>query len=586
MNLALLIGASLLLQAGVESPAGPGWTGEYAGLKVLNNFVTELLSTPLKGPAGQTFLNPRDGWVFLAVSGVDRAPRAVLDGAADPLVWRRNPETGAFEAMQRLAKGKHVVGTEVGDGAHLTVRTMPEIAFCYYPSGRHITAYEPYDWPYVGRYVLPHVNTLIARNDVPQDEFEQWLREGRQWIANASLPGLSSKEAPSADGVYSVWAKNAGAAAPGFGGLIVDEFLGASEGHYRAWGDAVRRLHETPGFRNRTFYAWCGDLHRNEPSLAFSRLLTELGHRFSWERYLREVPTPEDASKLIERSLKSPFLEWREAMPGVERNVVMCLGYLSAPPETLNANPGVDYHVFMDMQFQYLATDPAFQGLYGIMEYMAAYADEESIRWAHKLCRHYCIEGRRTRFTDAPYILPHLMNPDFENGLDGWRVKPAEDGSVDGKQMKGFSSLEGRYPRTRRGDEFCWMRRSAAGPNIIRQTIRALEPGRAYSLKLISADLKQLDVEKMLTLDIDVGGAERLSSYEFQFPYPSCYSHEVDPYNRENPAHLNFHRVVFRPAAATVELTISDWATPTEPGGPLGQETVFNFAEVQPFLEP
>ncbi len=32
-------------------------------------------------------------------------------------------------------------------------------------------------------------------------------------------------------------------------------------------------------------------------------------------------------------------------------------------------------------------------------------------------------------------------------------------------------------------------------------------------------------------------------------------------------------------------LTVSDWATDTQPGGPLGQELIYNFIEVQPYLE-
>ena len=110
-------------------------------------------------------------------------------GGEDPL-----PELGP--------EGEHRIEVEVGLSARLDVRTMPEIAFCYYPSSRHITAFPPYDWEYVGRYVLPHVNTLITRSKVPQNEFEQWLGEGRQWISNAGLPGLTSKEAPAADDVY------------------------------------------------------------------------------------------------------------------------------------------------------------------------------------------------------------------------------------------------------------------------------------------------------------------------------------------------------------------------------------------------
>jgi len=595
--------AGVVASLDVEWDASPSWPGKYASLKVFNNFVSELLSVRVGGntdsPDSETrsaqspfaFVNPRKGWVFFSVSydhkNVARpAPRAVLDDRPGLVRWRPNPDTGAFEAMQLLDEGEHQIQVQVLSPARLDVRTMPEIAFCYYPSSRHITAFPPYDWEYVERYVLPHVNTLITRSEVPQNEFDQWLSEGRQWISNAGLPGLTSKEAPAADDVYNYWASNPGVTEPGFGGIMVDEFLSSGVDHYNAWGEGVRRLNATPGFRGKTFYAWCGDLFKQQPSLEFSRLLTELGYRFSWEKYLREEPTPDRARRLMLREMQRPFAQWKKAMPGVERHIVMCLGYLCAPPETLNLDPGVDYHVFLDMQFQTLATEPTFWGLYGIMEYMAAYADEESIRWAHKLFRHYCIEGNSTRLINDPYVLPHLKNPDFASGFEGWRVESAEEGSVDIGRMEGFSWLQGRYPKTASGDRFCWMKRSAKGPNRVRQIIRSLEPGRLYSLKLISADLTELDKKQTLALTTDIERAERLDEYCFQFTYPSCYSHEVEPYNRNHPAYFNFHRVVFRPTARTAELAISDWAAPSDPGGPVGQETAFNFVEVQPFLEP
>ena len=151
--------------------------------------------------------------------------------------------------------------------------------------------------------------------------------------------------------------------------------------------------------------------------------------------------------------------------------------------------------------------------------------------------------------------------------------------------MNKFSWLEGRYPETRQGDTFCWMKRSAKQPNRVSQTIKALEPGRLYSIKLISADLQHLDRAEKLPLSITVSDAEILPGHSFQFVYPSSYSHEVPPYTKDHPAHFNFHRLVFRTNSTTADLAITDWASPTERGGPEGQETVFNFVEVQPFVD-
>lgn len=575
--------AGVSVSTEISCASESSWPEPYASLRVLNNFVTELLiaTVPENEKQRLSFSNPRDGWVFIAAeAGGGDAPHAVLNDSETALVWRVNPETDAFEAMQRLPEGSHRITITASHPARLIVRTMPEIAFCYYPSGRHISVFPEYNWTYMDRHALPHVNTLIASTIVPPAEFDQWRLEGRQWISNSSLPGLNSKEAPSSDEVFQIWAANPGVTNPGFAGMIVDEFLESSVAHYQAWGDAVQRLDALPGFQGKKFYAWCGDIFRLAPSLEFSRMLMKHGHRFAWEIYQCEEPTADEAKRVFLREVAHTFKEWRTKLPGIERHMVLCLGYLSAPPESLNRDPAVDYHVFLDLQFQILANDPAFQGIYGIMEYMAAYADEESLRWAHRLFRHYCIEGRCSPLSADPFALPHLRNPDFDEGLSGWQVEPAEPGRIGIQSMKGFSWLEGRYPRTSKGDQFCCMKSSAKGPNRVRQEIRGLTPGRLYSVKLLSADIRRLDQSQILPLNVSVEGAEALPEFGFQFPYPSCYSHEVKPYTRDHPAWFNLHRLVFRATADVAELVIADIQKAE------GHVIGFNFVEVQPFHAP
>lgn len=69
--------------------------------------------------------------------------------------------------------------------------------------------------------------------------------------------------------------------------------------------------------------------------------------------------------------------------------------------------------------------------------------------------------------------------------------------------------------------------------------------------------------------------------------------HSALGYNpKSNPAWFDFHLKVFRAKATTATLTISDWASDpstgsgqAEPGGPIGQELIYNFIEVMPYLE-
>ncbi len=576
----------------VTWPTEFAWSGEYKDLRVLNNFVTELLNVPAVSGDGaeHSFPNPRKGWVFLSMTGAGN-PTALLDDRTDELVWRVNPESQAREAMQFLAEGRHRLRVKGGNGMRLEVRAVPEIAFCYYPASPHISAYGSYDWPYMTRYILSHVNAIVTREASSLDEFQQWRKEGRIWIANSSLPGLSSPQAPSADDVYKKWAENPVVTKPGYAGMMVDEFIEASPGHYAAWTEALKRLHENPGFAGKTFYAWCGTMWDEEPSLEMARVLMKLGHKFSWEQYLHEEPTLDEARRQFYTDTQINFGKWKAALPGVEQSMVICLGYLCAPPETQNLNPAVDYQVFLDMQFRLLATEPTYGGLFGLMEYQSNYADEESMRYAHKLFRHYCIEGKREPFNNDPYVLSHIENPDFADGLNGWKTDPAENDTIAARDMKGFSWLQGRYPRTSEGDKFCWMKRSQKKPNRVMQTIKGLDPKRLYSVKLIAADLGELGKKQETALAIDIDGAEIVKDYGFRCMFPSLYGHKVGPYSEDHPAYFTFYRLVFRPKAATAELAISDWASALEAsgpgaGGPEGQETAFNFVEVQPFHAP
>jgi len=212
------------------------------------------------------------------------------------------------------------------------------------------------------------------------------------------------------------------------------------------------------------------------------------------------------------------------------------------------------------------------------------------VRWAGRLFRHYCIEGKTEPLTSDPYILPHLTNPDFADDTTGWTVQAAEDGSMRTDTFAGYGWLEGRYPRTNRGDTFLLMRRSADGPNSVSQEIKQLTPGRLYSLKAITSDYQDLINEVSRkdenAVSISIEGVEMLEGPKpaFQFTFPNCYAHILGKFNAKYPYFMNYHWRVFRAKGETAQLTISDWADPKEPGGPIGQETMLNFIEVQPYI--
>ncbi len=574
-------------------PSEPKWPAPYNDLKIRNNFVTEILEchVPGKGELRTEFLNPRDGWVFFSVAesaNDNMDARLVIDRHSDPLVLRKNPQSGAAEAMQFLPEGIHRLHASNCPGADLSIRTVPEMVYSQHPSGPHLKPYGVYDWDYLTKYVLSNVNTLVTSGSVNEAEAQQWAAESRKWLVHGTLPGLGHDEAAGIEDVYQTWVANPGVTNPNFHGIIVDEFLNASREHYASWLGGYEKVRAHENFNGKHFYAYCTAIFQQPGSTAipFGQALMKQGEFFALERYMPEKPTEKEAHKFLLDHLQTAVSQSQRQIPGWERNLIMCLGYLSAPPETLNIYPHVDYKVYMDMQFQFLATDPTFWRLYGMMEYLSSYADEEDIRWAHRLFRHYCIEGNTELLSRDPYILPHLKNPDFADGTSDWEVESALPDSVRTDSMEGFSWLQGRYPDTPVGDNFVVLVRDASKPNQLRQKIRKLQPGRLYSVKFISADLNNLADNNPIMLNVALKDTEIIEPYCFQFAYPSCYSHELGPYNRSHPAWMNYHRFVFRPKRRSSEITISDWAGGDNPGGAIGQNTAINFIEIQPFLEP
>src|SRR5205807_3108881 len=113
--------------------------------------------------------------------------------------------------------------------------------------------------------------------------------------------------------------------------------------------------------------------------------------------------------------------------------------------------------------------------------------------------RHYAIEGNTALLTRDPLFLTHIRNADFEKGLEGWTVQPAEDGTIRAGSFPRYGRIEGRYMGLGRpadpehiGDTFLLMKRSEKGPNTFSQTIKDLEPGRLYSMKMFTCDYNDL----------------------------------------------------------------------------------------------
>jgi len=568
-------------------------------MKVLNNLVTELVNVTAfpKQPYNEwRFVNPRDGWVFISSEADVKGEGGIwiaLDTASrdEAVIVHRAGTPARSEAIRYLSAGEHklrVWSEGKPELKSLVVRAVPELIFCKFQYDPHIPEYGPYDWDFLRKYVLPNVNTIVGSGAQEHRPFvEEWKRRGGRWIVE--VPATPYFRGWDADEAYRYWSESPGFEDPLLDGIIVDEFGGGDDPRYPPITESIRRIRQDERFRDKVFYPYCGSMYGSKLSGEFIKAIIDSGYRFAWERYLREQPDEETAAEFLRRTLSQEMEGWRKSLPECAQHMILCLGYLVIT-ESLNVDPRVDYKVWMDMQFHHLATDPAFSGLYGLMEYTSGYADEETVRWAARLYRHYALEGRTELLSKRygfKYRLDHIRNPDFDEDLAGWTVNAAEEGSIAVKSMEGYSWLQGRYPRTHLGDTFLWMKRNNRRPNIIFQEIKNLRPGQLYSMKMITADYKDLregrSVRRKHAISIRIDGVELIPERCFQSVIPNNYAHRLGPFTDKHKFWFNYHWRVFRAKAPSARLTISDWTSDSEPGGPIGQELILNFIEVQPY---
>ena len=344
---------------------------------------------------------------------------------------------------------------------------------------------------------------------------------------------------------------------PGQGKLWLDDIRIEDAGA----GATGRNLVVNPGFENG-WAGWMESIHKFRP---FLDAVIAKGHKFAPEFYMDEQATEEAARSRIESRLVETMQAWRKHYAGIERHLLITFSAGNSALRYSNDKfPNVSYKVLLDMQFHALANEPAFEDLWGAGFWSGHYIDEELMRWYAALFRHYLIEGRRERLSQDPYILQHLDNPGFEEGAKGWSFQPGAGGSVEVVQVKNMPQNGGRqkYCPVPEGKHVLRTRRTAAARNVISQTIKNLEPGRLYSLKLYRTDPGYSN--RPIPVSIVVQGAQLQDTKM------------LDHVWQKGKIYWNYHCRVFRAKSAEARLSIADAA----PG-----DVFWDFVQVEPYLE-
>ncbi len=585
-----------------------------------NNLVAELLqATAIPGPSAEfTFTRATDGWVFVAARSQGAGTATVtLDPAArsDAVIVHDAKDGPRAEAVRYVAKGEHRLRVECTGSCRvvqLVVRAIPELIHCGLGFDPAIKSYGRYDLTFLKNDILPNVTTLIVPHTItlPQPVIDGWHRQGKRFVAEVGIDGRGQ----TAEDHFKYWTGFLDRS-PFLDGIIVNEFIvnnpsppgtavsperqarvDRERQRHRVYEEAIRKLRADARYKDKSFYAYVGGsgkkLNREMVGPTFFRTLIDTDCRIALERYLHEMSSEKGSRDALE-TFAGGIADWEAKEPGVKKQMVITFGLFSMPPGGLNKLPNVDYHVWMDQQMNVVANHPLLTGIGGLEWWTSLQADEETVRFVGRLYRHYAIEGRTDRLTRDPLFMSHLRNADFEHGLDGWTVQAAEAGSVEARSFPRYGRIEGRFMGLGRppdpehiGDTFLWMKRSAKGPNTFSQTVKDLEPGRLYSMKMFSCDYQDLVNPKAKTRDEATPflGRVTLEGVEVDSKRSLTEMYASNPEPRI-PVWMTYHWKVFRAKGATAKAVVSDWPNDREATGAFGQEQTFNFLEIQPYHE-
>lgn len=288
---------------------------DAAPVRVLNNFVSELLDQegPLRDP--KAFTNPREGFVFVQVRpGSERDPDNPPEVHIDDLGVAMRSVKGNWEGWQWLTEGLHTLRVPSTDVRRIVVRAVGELVYMTYGIPTQVAESAPgkdgrFTWQWLREHVLDNYNHIVsadpryggggkpidtpsvALEDVFREEVTQWAAEGKHWTTHFNLPF----DATTADEVYASFTQRTGMQHPLMHGVWGDEFLPFGDKDtvfYPAATEAIRRMRAAPEFEGKRMYAYRGS--SISPAMhEFVRVLVDSGYCLAYENYAHTTRTDE-----------------------------------------------------------------------------------------------------------------------------------------------------------------------------------------------------------------------------------------------------------------------------------------------------
>jgi len=568
-----------------QSVKWPGQPETFKGIKILNNVVWDLFkSENISADKTFTFKSPKRRWAYvMATADASGGEIGISLHKYQDLISFEKGERTTKEAMRFLPAGEHKLTVSSEGGARIdriVVRSIPEILLHEFPGGPAFSGSLGMSREeFTEKYVIPNVNTfVIAPSNVEMPSFKKWQSSGRRWLAGCLVPYEKDGKTYTAEQAYKHISSTAGFTNRLVHGSMADEDAGSYPAS-AAYAEAIHKLRASPEFKDKLFHSY-EHIHALMGQQAFMKAIIDTGSTIAWKRYLKTHTSELAARLFLQQKVVDMAREFRDMYPRAMEHVAVCFGTFTAVGgHLLNSTPSVNYKVYLDTQYNAIANDPVFWGTYGLMLYHSSYSDEETIRWACNLFRHYGIEGKTEPATKNPYKSPHLTNGDFADGTQGWEIAPAEQGSIRTTLKPGLGKLQERMYWSPDGDIGLVMARSAEKPNSITQEIKNLEPGKLYTFRMMTCDYDDMSKKEKYAVRIELENVTMIPERTF-----TCFAPLAGFINpKTHKTWMNYHWYLFRAKGKSARVTITDWKADAEPAGPVGQQLMFNFLQVHPY---
>lgn len=554
--------------------------GAAAGRR-LNNFVTEL---PVERTAyGVYFVAPSKGWYFMRCDNPAAEKMQYLDAGRHPV-----PLTTLYGSKVVVRRVKQI---EIGGESDILGRTD----FGNRPNGYH------YGLDFFDRFLRPNMNTMSmwewerSRHAKAMTVFEErGIAQTYSMSMNCGLPVWSDPVALAA-------------AITNCNGYLEKMLISLDETSIErprkvqyAIAEALWSLSDVEDLRLGVYYNDAMRRCFTDKMIAPSVLaaIANCGGGTGTlrpEAYSAALPSYEETRrKGVEHYPK--FQASVEAMAPVASASILyhVSGYVAPYLWCDYPASTADFKVYFADLVRSFATDPVYHDIPGVSFDAIFRIDEELLRWMANVFRYYAIEGHTDDICAKygfRYFPGHLVNNDFDRGLEGWDVKPAPDGGITAMTIKGFGEdvlCFRECENTPYGDTFVVMKRGEKGPNVLRQTAKGLTPGRRYFLSVLTMDLADVKTPGSVTgpthFRVDVEGAKIVPETRFRMEFSTGTRTSFRRSYRGKPCVGRVtDRFVFVPESDAATISLGDWDDANTPGGRIGGETVVTYLICRPY---